>query len=208
MERWAHQKRPRAKNKSPLTSRTPRPILRATWPAWTIRASSPGGSAAQTGRHALGCPRQSSHRQPARRAALGALGGLLADPPRPVPATDGGCRPAHLACGRRGRAASRRQHSAPGPGIRAIIARRRACRCRALLTTSHTHARPASAPPAPLRLGNFAVAHPPLSIRLTQARSSSMISFMRTRTPIWYCAENEAMRLHVAQRLGSDLVTA
>ena len=41
----------------------------------------PGRSAPQTGRHARGCLRPSSHRQSARRAALGALGGLLADAP-------------------------------------------------------------------------------------------------------------------------------
>lgn len=43
-----------------------------------------GGSAAQAGRHALGRSGLSSHRRPTGGAALGALGGLLADAPRPT----------------------------------------------------------------------------------------------------------------------------
>jgi hypothetical protein len=41
----------------------------------------PSGSTAQAGRHALGRPREPSHRQSTRLAALRALGGLLADAP-------------------------------------------------------------------------------------------------------------------------------
>ncbi len=116
-----------------------------------------GRSAAQAGRHALGRPRQPGHRQPPCPTPLGALGRLLADPPRPVPAADGGDCPTHPARARRVRATSRRHRRTCG--VRYIAACRRAGSPSARRVTAQTHACPASAASTALRVGNFAVAH-------------------------------------------------
>jgi len=74
------------------------------------------------------------------------------------PPTKDAAPPTHPACARRGRAASRRRRSTLG--VRHSAACRRACRRPACRAPSQTHARSTSAAPAPLRPGNFAVAHP------------------------------------------------
>ena len=129
------------------------PAARALWrvPARV------GGSAAQAGRHALERRGPSRQRPSARAAPRGALGRLRATAPRPAART--GPRPSGPAGhGPRPDGASCRPGVAPRScgAVGGDGPRRRPAPC----GTSHTHASPASAYPAALRVRNFSVAHP------------------------------------------------
>jgi hypothetical protein len=114
-----------------------------------------GRSAAQAGRHALGRSGQARHRQSARAAPLGALGGLRADAPLPaartgrLPSAPTGSRLRPSVASRRHGVTPSSCGAASGDGPR---------RRPTLRGTSQTYAIPASAYPASLRVGNFSAA--------------------------------------------------